>query len=370
MRFDFTNLRPGEMRSGAACLLSRQERTTRRGDPYLVLELGNSSGRAAARVWSEHVPHWEGLDAGAAVQLNAKVIEGWQGRPPELEVDRVLPLPEDHPIRLEVNPLSSVPREELERRFDALVDSIERPEPKVLVDVVMEHEHNGRPLRQMYFEAPAAMKHHHATISGLAEHSIEVAELAVRMASVGPYVHQLDRDVIIAGALLHDLGKVDEYQFGRGRPIATSGFGRLRSHLCRGSELVALAVADSYALPAGVLTLETVTAVQHIIESHHAEYGSVVQPQCMEAMIVHIADLCSARLRTMLDTIEAGTLDAEHWAPRRGWKQDPVWHLLSALDQSEVGKRNEHAPVPDIPAPAARVGPAECATYFFPRNGS
>lgn len=330
-RFDFGNMSVGETRSGPACLLSREERKTKTGAPYLVLELGNASGRAGSRVWSERVPDWHDIGAGAPVLIEGEVIEGWQGRPPELSIQSVSPLPGDHPISLEINPLSPVPREQLEAEYDELVQSIARVDTYVLIDVVMRYKLNGVTVRDLYFQAPAAAKIHHAVVHGLAWHSLEVARMALQLAAVEPYASYVNRDLLIVGSLLHDLGKIEEYAF-MGEPIGVSSYGRLRSHLSRGAEIVGLAVANSYALEAGVTSQEDLLAVQHIIESHHTtDYGSPVQPRCMEAMLVHIADLCSARLRVMLDGIQSSPMDAEAWVQPPGYKREPVWHFASAL---------------------------------------
>ena len=304
---------------------------------------------------------WAELDVGAPVTIQATVVEGWNGRPPELEMQNFTPLEADHPVGLELNPLSPVPREELERQFELLTGSITRTAASVLLDVVMRYELDGVPIRERYFTAPAAMRVHHATIHGLAEHSIEVTKLALQLASVEPYAHQIDRDLLIAGGLLHDLGKIDEYVY-NGVPIGIGSLGRLRSHLSRGAEIVGLAVAHSYALEAGVTSQEDLMAVQHVIESHHGEYGSVVPPRCMEAMLIHIADLCSARLRVMLDAIETVPMDEESWVQPPGFKREPVWHLLSALDRSQP---DEADVVPIDKGRATPEGePSETAVYL------
>lgn len=360
-RFDFSTMTVGGIGSGAACLLSREQRTTRKGDPYLILELGNRTGRATTKIWSESVEDWAGQEVGAPVRIEAKVVEGWNGRPPELEIQTFSPLEANHPVVLELNPLSPVPRKELEQEFDELVASITRTDASVLLDVVMRYEIDGVPVRERYFAAPAAMKVHHASIHGLAEHSIEVTRMALQLAAVEPYAQQIDQDLLIVGGLLHDLGKIDEYAW-EGVPIGIAPFGRLRSHLSRGAEIVGLAIADSYALQAGVTSREDLMAVQHVIESHHGEYGSVVSPRCMEAMLIHVADLCSARLRVMLDAIETVPMDEDSWVQPPGWKKEPVWHLVSALDRSEP-EEEDVVPI-DGRRTAAEDVQAETAVYI------
>lgn len=333
MRFDFTNLRPGENRTGNACLVSREQKVTRRGDPYLVLEVANATGRASTRVWSEGVPQWKDIPRGSPISIDARIVPGWKGNPPELDISRVELLPHDHDVALELNPISSVPLEELEARLDRLIDMIERPEMRVLVDVVLQHKHRGATVRSAFLRAPAAVKWHHGTIGGILEHSIEVCQYGLMLAALEPYAPHVDSSLVLAGALLHDVGKIDEYAYGHGTPIGISNFGRLRSHLTRGSEIVGVAVANAFALEAGVVMEEDVVAIQHIIESHHGEH-SFTQPRCMEAVIVHLADMTSARLRKMLDTVQAGPIGDDSWVHSAEWKRESVWYYADVLDRS------------------------------------
>ena len=331
-RFDFSELVVGESVTGAACISELQRRMTRRGNAYIKATLRNASGSAAAKVW-DRVEAWDDLMPGDPVQVQTRVEEGWQGGAPELVVQEVERLPDSHPIALELHPISCTPFTELEKRFEALVDAIERPEARILLDVVLDYEWEGRSLRELYREAPAATHHHHQYLHGVYEHSCEVAEGALRLASVEPYAQYIDASAVITAALLHDLGKVTEYEFGPRMPIRVSHDGRLRSHLATGSELVALAVAETYALEAGAVMIEDVRLVQHVIQSHHGEYGSPVQPACMEAVVIHLADMGSARLNPLMQALEGEPLDEEGWAHPTGWKRSAVWHFLRTTDR-------------------------------------
>lgn len=331
-RFDFASMSVGSTVTGDACITELQRRTTRRGNAYIKATLRNASGSATAKVW-DRVEAWDDLVPGDPVQVQTRVEEGWQGGAPELVVQDVERLPDSHPIARELHPVSCTPLTELEKRFEALADAIERPEARILLDVVLDYKSDGRRLRDLFMEAPAATHHHHQYLHGLLEHSCEVAEGALRLASVEPYAPHIDESAVTTAALLHDLGKVTEYEFGPRTPIRVSHDGRLRSHLASGSELVALAVAETYALEAGAVTIEDVRLVQHVIQSHHGEYGSPVQPACMEAVIVHLADMASARLNPMMQALKGEPLDEEGWAHPAGWKRSAVWHFLRTTDR-------------------------------------
>ena len=363
-RFDFTGLAPGSERRGAACVRSREARETKGGKEYLVLELGNATGAASARIWSESLPEWEDIPAGAAVDLHARVQAGWRGGAPELSVVSVKQLPDDHEVRLELNPHSPVSREELEARLTGLVESIRRPQARQLLDLVFDCLG-----RERFATAPAAVSHHHAYIGGLLEHSVEVAELAVAMASAERYASLIDRDMTIVGALLHDLGKLESYQW-EGVPIRISRAGRLRSHVTRGAEIVAVAVSNGWAIESGAVSQADVDLLRHVIESHHgqSEWGSPTPPRCLEATVIHLADLASARLRAMADDLESAPADEEHWVDPPGWGRGPVWDFRSTAAEAEAAARSApRLKMLSRSQPAGLEG--ETAAYLFPPKG-
>jgi len=347
-RFDLSNLQPGTEGKGAICLRERQDRQTRDGKPYLVLKVGNATGQSDARVWAEGLSAWEGIASGDALHIHARVKTGFRGGEPELEILSATPLPPDHPVRLELNPVCSIPREELRMRLHDLMYSIRRGSARWLLKYVLESDAVGY---ERYLTAPAAKMHHHAYIGGLAEHSLEVAYMALALADNEPYECLIDRDSVIAGAIVHDLGKLIEYEY-EGTPIGISRRGRLRSHVSQGSEIVTWAMADTFALKTGMVLRSDYEHVCHVIESHHGqlEWGAPTPPRTLEAMLIHVADLASARLRPMADGLADGKRDAHHWAEPAGWKREPVWHLRAAIE-AEAQKRTQLAEADLEPLP-------------------
>jgi 3'-5' exoribonuclease len=368
-RFDFSNPSLGAERRGAVCLRSREERQTRGSKPYLVITVANSSGNSTAHVWSEALVDWSDIKVGDALDLHARTKPGYRGGAPELEILTFTRLAEDHPVRLELNAQCPVPREKLEMRLDHLIQSIRRPEARRLLTLLLD-EHIGR---DRFFAAPAAVMHHHGYIGGLAEHSIEVAEMALALADTKPYASHVDRDAVLVGALLHDIGKVDEYEW-EGVPIRISRLGRLRSHVSRGPELVSRAVAGSMVISDSTLSEMDIRHLQHVMEAHHGlkEWGSPVPPRTLEATIIHHADCASARLRAMADDLSSAEADEEHWVDPSGWKRDPVWNFAASLAEetapvaeTEIGGGCDlpaldglHFPVPE--------DEGETAAYILP----
>ncbi|MCP4423434.1 MAG: HD domain-containing protein [Chloroflexi bacterium] len=148
-----------------------------------------------------------------------------------------------------------------------------------------------------FANAPAARGMHHAYIGGLLEHTLSMATLADYLADHYPYVN---RDLLIAGALLHDMGKVYEYSI-EGE-FAFSEDGRLVGHIIRAITLVETAAAEL-----GSLTSEQLRQLIHLIASHHGtqEWGSPVIPKTLEAILLHQIDLLDSRVQGFFDHINA-----------------------------------------------------------------
>lgn len=352
-RFDFGGLAVGEMREGPACVRSLTQKDTKAGKPYLILELGNATGVATLRVWSEQISAWTGVEAGTGVYIVARVKEGWNGGPPELAISEVRALPASHPIRGEMNPVGIYTRAELESWVASFEMRLRRPQAVELF----------RLMRQVagddFLTCPAASFNHHAYIGGLAHHSCEVAEAALALATSFPEVRcAVDMDAILVGAVWHDVGKLSEYEY-HGVRIRIGHSGRLATHLCVGSEMVREAVADTLAIELGLVSRHDVDHLCHVIQSHHGEWGPV-KPATLEAAIIHHADLASARLGARITDLGSVEADAEFWVHPPGYKRQPIWNLRAALS-AEAEANTAEAPT-SLTDTANDSGNAQTAT--------
>lgn len=328
-RMDLRVPEVGIVASGIVCLRNKNRAITKQGKPYFKLELSNRTGTISAAIWNEGMPTWEALEVGAPLYVEGTVKAGWNDGPPELVVTDVRPLSRPHDVELELNPLCPIPNFELRQRFTHILEHLKLP-GRELVQIVLEHvgEEN-------WWTAPAAKTMHHACIGGLAWHSIEVAELALAIARGTPAAPSINWDALLVGALLHDIGKVQEYCW-RGVPIDLSATGRLTYHTCSGGILTMSAVDRfrSRIARAGVTELD-VAHLCHVQISHHGtkEFGSPVEPCTPEAVIIHHADNVSAKLRMMLDDIQASPCDADGWVRPAGWGRRPILSLQNAPQQ-------------------------------------
>jgi 3'-5' exoribonuclease len=273
-------MKEGDEVEACFVVLEVQRAETRNQKEYLKLRLGDRSGVIDGFVWEE-VERWEAHCLPEAVVGVRGRVASFQDRL-QLKVSSVETVVPDAAAWELL--LAAAPRERrtMEQELDALLWSVEdRPLRKLLRRLVGE---GGR--GALYRVHPAAQRNHHAYLGGLLEHSLSVAGICSRLAE--HYAEQgqpLDRDLLVAGALLHDIGKLVEL-----KPPPASGYtteGRLLGHILVGLREVREAAASVPDLPAERLLL-----LEHLIASHQGkpEWDSPREPQTLEAMVLHYAD--------------------------------------------------------------------------------
>lgn len=277
--------------------------TDRNGKTYLRLKLRDASGEVAAI-------HFDPSDEALGISAGDVVIAGgtFSVHPQygaQVQVRRLRVAEPDEYDAGELVPVSPIGVAELGERLVALVDSVVEPHLRALLERAFD---GSREPGATFVVAPAAVRNHHAYRHGLLEHSIIVAETAAGVAS---RFDSVDRDLVVAGALLHDIGKIDAYTSDAMAPLMTDA-GRLHGEIVIGHDMVRDLVAEAPGFPA-----EAAKRLRHIIVSHHGmkEKGSPVVPQTREAIIVHYCDDMTARLAAV-DDAERATAPGESWSAR------------------------------------------------------
>ena len=319
----------GVSQRGAVVVLQREQRSTKAGKPYLVLQVGNCNGRFEFRVWSEGVPDWTDAVVGTPLELECVSVPGYRGGYEWAPTwHRVLP--SDHPVAAEVLPPCPRPHGELYDRTRAVVGQCS-PTAMLLLHVLLSTvvqwaDGLREPVISRLRRWPAAVSHHHAMGGGLWWHSVQVAECAVAMAKAlaTDAVRTLSIDTVVLGALLHDVGKGDELL----ESAAFANPGRQATHVLWGAmrlqEAFTRAQAEGWQPSDAERTL--FHEVVHIVASHHntLEWGANAKPISREAWLVHAADLVSANVEKTDAACRAGTAEDEPgWLlPAGGWQRD------------------------------------------------
>jgi len=196
--------------------------------------------------------------------------------------------------------------EQMEKDVRELVTTIQSSHLSVLLDQLLGPD---SPTWQRFRDAPAAKRYHHAYQHGLLEHSLTVAQAVSALSAI---FHGVSRDLAVTGALIHDIGKLDTYQFegDDGDRIEMTHAGRLHGEIALGYARVRDQIAQIEDFP-----FELSQALLHIILSHHGtlEHGSPVVPCTREATLVHMADNLGSKLGSF-DRIERGLDTGAQWS--------------------------------------------------------
>ncbi|WP_319548675.1 3'-5' exoribonuclease YhaM family protein [Desulfogranum marinum] len=267
-------------------LLSRKTLAeTKAGKPYLALALMDKTGEIEARLWDDAVRYDAEADVGDFVLVNA-TAKSYRDQL-QLGVSSLQHV-DDAQVQLEqFMPTSKRPLAEMEAELQAVIGSVQDAPLQQLLQAIFQGETLER-----FVRAPAAKKMHHAYIGGLLEHTLSIIGMAVKTAEHYPMI---DGDMLVAGALLHDIAKISEFDFGS-VPFDYTDQGRLVGHLVLGAEMVRRAAENIQGLDR-----DKVDRVTHLILSHHGqlEFGSPVLPMTPEAMLLHHLDDMDAKMNYM-----------------------------------------------------------------------
>ncbi len=279
-----TDLSPDAQVRTTFLVQARERKIARTGSAYLDLDLRDASGVVGAKLWDcdRHPLDFEVEDI-VAVE---GVVEDYQGT---LQI-RVRKISRCSPDEVDLFDYLPRSRRDPEEMYATLLDRLRRmPEGplRMLLLAIMEDP----PIAEKYKRAPAAMSYHHAFLGGLLEHVLSLVQLGDQVCD---HYEFLRRDLLLAGLVLHDLGKIEELSFSRGFRYSTRG--QLLGHISIGLEMAQEKMRQIPDFPA-----ELKGQIEHIILSHHGkvEFGSPKEPVFPEALVVHFLDEMDSKLEAM-----------------------------------------------------------------------
>jgi 3'-5' exoribonuclease len=281
---------------------SRRQR--RNGDPFLKLQLGDSSGVVEAVIWDAIDELSPLCPTGAIVRVLARYsVDERYGA--SLTVKRMRLAAESEFELGDLEEAPPVAYEQLTQELDQLTETIERPHLRELLARLIDRSTDTGAL---YHVAPAAKHYHQAYRHGLLEHCLSVAQ-GVSVLARGPFRGGVDRDLAVTGALLHDIGKTQVYATTNGA-IELTDSGKLLGEIPLGYYVVRREIERIDRFPP-----DEAEGLLHIILSHHGklEHGSPVVPCTREATLVHFVDNLGGNLGSF-DRIERTLADGASWS--------------------------------------------------------
>jgi 3'-5' exoribonuclease len=335
-----SDLKEGQQISDLFLVSKKSLAETKSGNPYLALTLMDKSGEIEARAW-DNAARLDGLaEVGRVVAVEGQAKSFREQL--QLTITSLQPVPEGSVDLAHFMPASWRPTREMQAELAGLIASVADPGLRELLTGLF----RGKLLEE-FSRAPAAKMMHHACLGGLLEHTLSVAGLALRLCDHYP---RLDRDLLLAGALLHDLGKVREFSYAA-LPFDYTDQGRLIGHLVLGAEMVRGQAQQVAELAPGRLD-----QVLHLILSHHGrhEFGAPCLPMTSEAILLHHLDDMDAKMELierLSEQVEPGThrwsdyqRSLERFLYLRGPDADPRPQPVPAAEPPESEKKNHEKP--------------------------
>lgn len=298
------------------------------GKPYLALTLCDKSGEIEARLWDDAEEHAAGFASGDFVEVRAEACL-YNGKL-QLKLNGVERRAADGVRAEDFLPASSFPADELFAQVRALVERVKDGHIRALLLGFLDDPEIGPAFRR----APAAKGVHHPFLGGLCEHTLSVLQLGWRVCDHYP---QLDRDLVTAGCLLHDIGKVRELTYERGFDYSDEG--RLVGHLVMTCQWIH---ERAQRIPGFPRELEW--HLVHLVAAHHGklEFGSPKVPHTLEAMVVHALDELDSRMSSFSLLFEKARTDSPWTEYQRlydrslfkgpSWNGQPLAHDERRLD--------------------------------------
>lgn len=274
-------------------VLDVEARQSGNGEPFTVLTLGNSTGEiATAPFWLEHQEQVAGLRRGHVVQVIGDVASYRDRR--QLRVVSLRHLPDGV---ADVNAL--LPSVGPTQKYWDTLDGWRRDIRKQRLARVVGLFYDDEEFRRQYDQCPASVRGHHAAIGGLLKHTTEVAAIARTIARACG----ADLELVLAGALLHDIGKLEAYTW-HGVFDHTAA-GSTIGHVTLGALMLDRRLSQE---PEPPCTPAERDILLHLILAHHGkrEFGSPVEPMTLEAEVLHWADNASAKTASLADALREG----------------------------------------------------------------
>jgi 3'-5' exoribonuclease len=284
----------------------KQLRANRQGNLYLQIELRDKTGSVGARLWNASEDLARSFDAGDYLHVRGKT-QIFQGSL-QIILTHIDVL---DPSRVEAEdylPQSTQNTTKLMARLREVLLAMSNPHLRALIECFLIDDDFVR----KFALAPAGIKNHHAYQGGLLEHVVALLNIADRIIDLYP---EIDRDLLLTGIFLHDIGKVDELSYERA--LAYTDEGQLVGHLVMGVEMLRDKVERTTDLTGEPFPTELLLRLKHMIVSHHGayEFGSPKLPMTLEAVALHYLDNLDAKIHAFSREIRDDPSRDSNWTP-------------------------------------------------------
>ncbi|MBA60923.1 MAG: CMP-binding protein [Planctomycetaceae bacterium] len=284
----------------------KQLRPNRQGNLYLQLSLSDKSGSVNAMQWNANQSVYDSFENGDYVLIkgttqlfngNLQIIIQQLKKTDDTQIDES-----------EFHTLTNEDVGQLIVQLRQFVDSVSDDHLRSLSQQYLDTP----AIMDKFTQAPAGIKNHHAYQGGLLHHVVSLMELAD---SVVRHYPQVNRDLVLAGVLLHDLSKTDELTYQRSLEYTDEG--QLLGHLVMGVELIGKQIEIWEAANEKTFPHDLAIQLKHLIISHHGQYdfGSPKLPMTLEALVLHVIDNLDAKVHQFSHAMNSEANPGDNWTP-------------------------------------------------------
>ncbi len=280
-----SELEPSKIATATFLVQSKEIRQKKTGEPYLSLILGDRTGELDAKMWDNVAEVMDTFERDDFVRVRG-LLQIYNNRP-QLTIHKMQRIDEATIDVADFFPASARNPVEMVAELRQIISSMSNPHLRGLLELFFADEDIVR----RYMRAPAAKFIHHAYLGGLIEHVLSVCQLC-RLAAT--HYQTVDLDLLLTGAVLHDIGKI--YELSYDRSFSYTSDGQLLGHIFIAARMVDEKLARLPGFPPKLRTL-----VHHLILSHHGslEFGSPKLPLFPEALLLHYLDDLDAKMECM-----------------------------------------------------------------------
>jgi 3'-5' exoribonuclease len=295
------DIKPGEKINELFLVTEKNMAFSQRGAPYLNIRLKDKTGEVEAKIWENAIEWDKVFKKGDVIQAQGGAVSFKN----TIQIT-ITGLRKVGDADISLAEYLPVAKEGIDEMFADLMTFIEQIQTPYLRTLLHGFFHDEK-ITVLFKKAPAAKGFHHVYIGGLLEHTLSVIRL---LEQVTHHYQGVNRDLLITGGILHDIGKIYEYSYDS--IFDYSDQGRLVGHIVIGIEMLDAKIASIGDFPEHVAM-----ELRHLILSHHGtyEFGSPKRPKTLEALIVHHIDDLDAKVNAFQEFIEDSSNDDSHWTP-------------------------------------------------------
>ncbi len=297
-------------------------RLTKAGKEYLYLEVGDKSLTLNANVWDNLEGIVSSLAAGDVVKISGS-MDDFQGAP-QIRVNTIRKAkPSDNISAKDFLPKSRRKLEEMKKEFFSRIERLSDPFLKSLMIQIFNEKNFER-----FSTSPAGKSWHHSYIYGLLEHTLEIIRICDLMCDIHP---EINRDLLICGAMLHDFGKTEELSFDN--TFEYTDKGKLLGHI-----VISAMIVNEESKKINGFPNDLKNCLLHLILSHQGklEFASPVVPKTLEAIALYQADELSAKVNAYKNALSSGAVSENKWTKFISLAATDLYNhgLTSATDDS------------------------------------